>query len=272
MRKISTTSVVLTALAVYCLFLLKPSKAQETSAHNIRIEDYPHAFQNKEPVKIIGLYLGNEPIESGTDFQANKDWIRDLRIQIKNVSDQPIKEVILNFDFPVGIDPDDYTPRLERVEIRYGRNYWYSPGLFVNTKIPEILIEPGETAMVSYEFNFSNDPDLLAKNLPLIYRKELPNRGYIYLSTVVFGDTNKAWYMRRYVMRDDLNRWISDPSKSHMDGRTSQIQIKKNKGNGFLASGRAPASCWDNDMPLVSQEVCSPLEPVINFSAVFSAG
>src|SRR5262249_54059320 len=104
------------------------------------------------------------------------------------------------------------------------------------------------------------DPDLLANNLPLIYRKELPNRGYVYVSTVVFGDTDKAWYMRHYLMRDDLNRWISDPSKSHMDGqRTSRIQIKKNKGNSFLAQGQAPASCWDSGTPLVTQQICSPL-------------
>jgi hypothetical protein len=261
MRKISVVGIVLIALAACCLFLLNPSKAQETAAHNIRIEDYPNFFQNKEPVKIIGLYLGTEPITSGKDFQADKDWIRNLRIEIKNVSDQPIKEVILNFDFPVGVDVND-VPRLERVEIRYGRNYWYGPGRYVDTRNPEILIQPGETAMVSYEFNFSNDPDLLAANLPLIYRKELPNSGYVYLSAAVFGDTDRAWFMRRYLMRDEQNRWISDPSKSYLDGqRSSRIPIKKNKGNSFLAQGQAISQCWDAVAPpnMVTQTMCSPL-------------
>lgn len=256
-RKISVVTVSLLMLVVcFTLAFLskKPAaKAQETKTHNIRIEDYPLAYQKKEPVKIIGLYLGTDPLESGKDFQANKDWVRNLGFRIKNVSDQSIREVILDLELPthegvkdwirnlgiriknvsdqpireviLNLDLPNSTRTIERIEIRYGRDYWYlrEP----DKRIPEILLRPGETTIVSYDFNFKDSPDLLRSFLSLLNRP-LPNRGYVALETVVFEDTDKGWSRRNYMMRNGTG-WIGDPEKAHLNGRgRNQGQTSQN--------------------------------------------
>jgi hypothetical protein len=56
LEKLSASGLIALALCLCCAFSLKPKVAQQPIS--IKIEDYPNAFQNREPVKIIGLYLG----------------------------------------------------------------------------------------------------------------------------------------------------------------------------------------------------------------------
>src|SRR5215510_16468717 len=110
LKKLSATGLVAISLCLCCAFSLKPKVAQQPV--NIKIKDYPNAFQNKEPVKIIGLYLGTTLLKSGEDFYADKDWLGDLRLMVKNVSDQSIREIILHLDLPTD-DPKDGFMRID---------------------------------------------------------------------------------------------------------------------------------------------------------------
>src|SRR5262249_34900485 len=91
------TSAVLAAFVLIgiCCAFTKPwrPKAHEALTCNVKIEDHRQTFQGKEPVKLTGLFLGDQPITSGVDFRAGSDWIGNLKVGIKNVSDRTIKMV-----------------------------------------------------------------------------------------------------------------------------------------------------------------------------------
>jgi hypothetical protein len=248
-RTISVVTISLLTLGVcYALSLLpkKPvAKAQGTETCNIRIEDFPKAYKNKEPVKIIGLYLGIESIQSGEDFQADKDWLRDLQIMVKNVSDQPIREVILNLDLPTTDLPmTDPNYAVERIEIRYGRDYWYLRD--PDTRVPEVLIPPGGIARFSYNANFSDAYDVLVKNLRM-QRKILPSRGYVSLEAVVFDDIDIGWTRTKYVVRTGPASWIVDPAKAQ-----TSLNLTPLVPNTF-------ASCYNtpSEEPLANAVACT---------------
>src|SRR5262245_32926876 len=96
-RKVSVVSFALVVLSICCAFTVRP-KAQQQQTVMVVATDFPHAYLNKEPVKIVGLYLGDRVIESGQQVytRAGNDWLKDLRVRVKNVSDQPIKTIVLN--------------------------------------------------------------------------------------------------------------------------------------------------------------------------------
>src|SRR4030095_6326490 len=124
LNKLSAIGPVALALCFCITFpaLPKTTKAQDGPQNqrliNIKIEDFPQAFQNKEPVRIIALSLGTMPLKSGEDFRADKDWLRDLRIMVKNVSDQSIRSIILSLDLAEdNLPAGDPAHRVRRIDI-----------------------------------------------------------------------------------------------------------------------------------------------------------
>ena len=211
-KKLSAVGLITLALCFCCAFSLKLKVAQQPV--NIKIEDYPNALQNKEPVKIIGLYLGTTPIKSGEDFQADKDWLRDLRFMVKNVSDQPIREIILNLD----VKTDDTSVDGRRIEIHYGRGYLYSRE--PSDKVPEVLLAPGQLATFGYN---TNNPKAYSP----------PGKGVIFLGTVVFEDIDKGWYAPPYAARCGTS-WCADPDKPYQIGRVVSRQPEAQDGPQVL--------------------------------------
>jgi len=197
LKKLSATGLVAIALCLCCAFSLKAKVAQQPV--NIKIEDYPNAFQNKEPVKIIGLYLGTTLLKSGEDFNADKDWLRDLRIMVKNVSDQSIRNIILNLD----VKTDDPNVEMLRIDIHYGRGYLYSRE--PDTKTPEILLTPG--AFASFGYN-TKAYEGLRSHLASV------RHGKLSLQSVVFEDIDKGWYAPTYAVRCGTS-WCADPDKPY---------------------------------------------------------
>jgi len=227
-KKLSAVGLITIALCFYCAFSFVPSRAaEENRTVNIKIEDYPNAFQNKEPVKIIGLYHGTTLLRSGEDFQADKDWLRDLRFMVKNVSDQSIRSIILSLDLaednlPVG----DPARRVRRIDIHYGRGYLYTRE--PDTRVPDALLKPGEVA--SFGYNLKND-----------HHHSLPNKGVIFLGAVVFEDIDKGWYAPTYAVRCGRS-WCADPDKPY---RVGQVR----KGATMLKASFVSKQPQDQDKP-----------------------
>jgi hypothetical protein len=243
------TSSIIGAVALAAVFTLPIQlRAQKSETINIKIEDYPQAYHNREPVKIIGLYLGTTLIKSGEDVQTGRDWLRDLRVMVKNVSDQPIRQLILYLDLPVS-EPD---ADVRRIEIPCGRDYWYlrEP----SDKVPEILLEPG--AVISFGYNTNNPKaySVLAAHLQHEH-KSLPSRGSVSLASVVFEDTDKGWYRMRYVMRTSEG-WVFDPSKAHLNGGREKISRSSGGARALRVSLRPLPQCWDNTSPLFDATTC----------------
>lgn len=189
-KKLSATGLIALALCFCSAFCLKPKAAQQFV--NIKIEDYPNAFKNQEPVKIIGLYHGTTLLKSGEDFNADKDRLRDLCVMVKNVSDQSIREIILHLDLPT----DDPKVGVMRIDIHYGRGYLYTRE--PDTRVPDVLLKPGEVASFGYNTN----------------SQSLPRRGKVFLGAVVFEDIDKGWYAPTYAVRYGTS-WSADPDKPY---------------------------------------------------------
>lgn len=263
-KKLSIASVALLVLCLCYAFSSSrsTSKAQDLKTVNIKAEDYPLAYQNKEPVKIVGLYLGTTLLKSGEDFQADKDWLRDLRIMVKNVSDQPIRQVILWLDLPMNDLPfTDPKFQIKRIEIPYGRGYWTmrTP----DAKVPEVLLAPGKMAMFGYDTNNPNAYSHLTKHLGKDHEHSLPRKGSISLGAVVFEDVDKGWSLTKYVQRIGVD-WHVDPSKTHLNPALPPKRSGSNKSRAAMlkasfAAGKPSPQCWTNPPSgqQATQEFCS---------------
>lgn len=264
-RKLSIATLAFFAFCLCCgfTFLFARSSHSQTETRNIKIEDWPQAYQNKEPVKILGLYLGTTQLKSGEDFQADKDWLRDLRLMVKNVSDQPIRQITLWLDLPMNNLPiSDPNFQQRRIEIHYGRGYWTTRTPVES--VPELLLAPGETATFGYNTNNSGSFDHLVSHLSKDHNHDfLPSKGWVSLGAVVFENIDTGWTMTRYVIRRG-NEWVGDPAKVHLNGGRQQSRnTGTTKSNGLLKAfigGKPASTCYDIPSypdPLSTQEFCT---------------
>jgi len=209
--------VVVISLAVLVLWTCSPSlksKAQEGETRNLTILDLPKVYEGKEPVKIIGAYLDSKEIESGKDFQAGDNWTKDLNFLVKNVTDQTIKEIILTFDIVEGRPLHEQDSPRTRLQIFWGREYFYSKNPY--TKNPERHLGPGQTALI----DLGPYREMKGMNPKIVE---------VYLDAVVFDDTTKAWFLGRYLKREeDGSRWGLDPERAHLNASRYRNQTSRN--------------------------------------------
>lgn len=90
-------------------------------------------------VEVIGFSLSGVPITPGQPFSADDDWLTNLRVKVKNVSDQSISHLRMNFALP------------EAIFIQDGRRYSlgfsvdYKAGARISDASPEMkVILPGD--------------------------------------------------------------------------------------------------------------------------------
>lgn len=231
-------------------------KTQQTRTWNIKIEDFPIAYENKEPVKITGLHLGRQRIAG--DFQAGDDWLNSMRFTVKNVSDQPIREVVLWLDLSLkDARLSDSDPDILRIEIKYGRDYWTrrdpDPG------VPEIVIQPGQEVAFTYNSNYADSYVKLADQI----HYPLPSNGHIALGAVVFDNADQGWTSTRYVVRNTPDTWSVDPARRHLNGNggeKNRRQATPDGARGFMPKGRIIPVCYNTPTSgdISTQQVCSP--------------
>jgi len=217
-RKTIAVSLAVLVLSVcYAFGVRSRVKAQETQTINVRVEDFPKIYQDKEPVKITRLYLGEQAITSGVDFQAAPDWIGTLKMGIKNVSTQPIKTVwlVLHLKAP---------NHSYNVDFVYGKDYWNFRDCTSSSHIrcapDDITLQPGETATVSYN-------PVLYQSLQRAWQARNyspPPQGIIYLERAVFDDVDKGWFSGRYFNRVG-GKWVEDQPAPQPGGNVSANTI-----------------------------------------------
>jgi hypothetical protein len=224
---------------------------QTPAGGNIRIEDFKEAFQDKEPIKITGLYMGSKEVKSGEDFPAGEHWLPELRVMIKNVSTETIKQVVLNLDLPTG----DERIGIRRVEMRYGRDYFNSRTPF-DDQAPDVALAPGAVAM--FGFN-QNKPDLYERFIKHIHNQHqatLPARGRISLGVVVFEDIDKGWSAPGFAIRT-ANGWAADPARPYLFKK----QARANGSATMLKASYVPSpQCWkipEYPQPLSTPVLCT---------------
>ena len=71
-------------------------------------------------LEIVSIFVKDKPVTLGQPFKAGGEWMRDLRVRVKNVSGKPILRAVLHFGLPE--TKDRYSPGTLGGYLRYGRS------------------------------------------------------------------------------------------------------------------------------------------------------
>ena len=112
---------------------------------SIRQPDGSLTFTNLSTVEVIGFSLGGVTVNPGQVFQADDDWLTNLRVKVKNISGKSISHLRMNLALPEAKFTQD------------GRNYSmglsldYKAGARANNEGAEMkVILPGDEVELVY--------------------------------------------------------------------------------------------------------------------------
>jgi hypothetical protein len=151
------------------------------------------------PIKLIRVELDNHEVVSDKPFQSSDDWLRDLNFSVQNVSDKPIKEIILRIEFSLN-------DQLYAYPISIGKPYFHVPSPIANTD--ELLLKPNQS--VQFSFNTSHPANyqsfLSSRERSGVSVSEI-NKAKVYIVSAVFEDTKQCWYKGKLMNRVSDIEW-----------------------------------------------------------------
>ncbi len=112
---------------------------------NIRQPGGPLTYTNLKVVEVIGFSLGGVTITPGQVFQADDDWLTNLRVKVRNISEKSNSHLRMSFALP------------EAKFIQDGRKYSmghsleYKAGAKVNDTEMKVILPGEEVELVSFE-------------------------------------------------------------------------------------------------------------------------
>ena len=115
-----------------------------------------------EPIAIVGRQLGNKPFINDNEVMGRPDWLRDLTLDVRNISNKTIKD----FEINVVIEKQDNMPFAAGMSLRFPTQ---EPILSLNGKpageynAPKLL-KPGEIVKVKVSDNMLRILDDLKKD------------------------------------------------------------------------------------------------------------
>lgn len=172
--------IALLALTVSVVVLLVGLKINGLSSHGAqasRIVTKNH--WNNEPVEITGVHINGKQVGNDVPFSADDDWMRELSIDVKNISGKNISYMRFELLFPLKDSP---RPHYYAEGVEYGE----MPGGTGTSQVNK----PGETIRLS----FSVDVSLLKSKL-----QEKGDAKYLGLNNAklsveqVYFDNSTAW-------------------------------------------------------------------------------
>lgn len=94
-------------------------------------------------LEIVEIKLGDKPISLGQPFSASDDWLKNLTIKLRNISDKPIYSIMITFSLPEAQYKDFILPEAQYKDFMMGKSleHW----------------RPGRTYMPDEEFNLPMD-------------------------------------------------------------------------------------------------------------------
>jgi hypothetical protein len=132
-----------------------------------------------EPVRIEQVKTNGTPIEFGRSFSTNKDWLKDLTVSVKNMSDQSIARIEINLSFP---RPRGTSPDVSTYVVRLIYGLEPSDPSFAQTQKP---LMPGEIA--NLHLPDQNRPIIKADLASLGYPEE-DNYARLTINSITFLD------------------------------------------------------------------------------------
>jgi len=112
---------------------------------SLRQPDGSWAFTNTRVLEVIGFSLGGAPVTPGLAFQADDNWLTNLRVKVRNISGKSISHLRMTLALPEAKFTED------------GRNYSmgisldYKAGAKANNESAEMkVILPGDEVELVY--------------------------------------------------------------------------------------------------------------------------
>lgn len=188
-------------LSLVTISLLFPSLviAQGAQERNVRKVKAPN-----EPVKITKLKVKGASRSFGQNFIDDDDWLRDLTLKIKNISNKPIVYLEISIDFPrPEKQPPDQSPPFQS-SLGYGYYSVLNSPLPLDTPRPLMPNESAELKLTDANYD-SLMATLKHLNYPAVL-KEIE----LTISTVIFND-DTGWRLGTPTRRDPNrpDRWIN---------------------------------------------------------------
>lgn len=192
------------------VFIGFAKQEQERTVDHIEMKD--------APIKILRIRIKGTPVEPGAKFAKEEDWLSDMSVTVKNISQKTVRYIEIDIDFlrdvenPHGKDPT-YLHSL-----RYGNEVPLSPD--VVTRIEQPSIKPDGTA----ELILTGDTHQHIRSV--LNRINYPatiKRVALMIRTVIFDD-GAIWYMGQKFQQDPLNptKWIHPTAGTKNSGHNKE--------------------------------------------------
>lgn len=162
---VSLLSLYVTGLSSTLLGQLGPQNKKRVERHKTYL---------KLPLEVVEAKIGDRPIALGEQFDGEADWLKGLKIKVRNKSDKAITWAYIDLTFPETrlIGP----VMLDQVFIGQRSD--------VKTKNPPLDLKPGEELEVSLESHFDSIKRLIESRS----RLDLVNDVDIEVQEVMFAD------------------------------------------------------------------------------------
>ena len=153
-----------------------------------------------EPIKIEGMFRGDKPVEVDEKFSSDLDWLRGLRLRIKNNSGKSITHLSVGLDFP----ETTATGNIMLFPLKYGPHPASSrpPSEKVRAEVP--ILPDGTFEIVLDNIEFGALKKFVESRHPLDSLKRVNIR----ISGIYFSD-GTAWN-GSWLKQDpsDSRRWL----------------------------------------------------------------
>jgi hypothetical protein len=133
-----------------------------------------HATVAKEPIEILGAKINGIPITLGREFDGDGDWLKGLKLMIRNKSEKPIAWIGINLLFP----ETRQTGPVMLDQVFIGQR----PDM--KTTNPPLDLKPGEDVEVSVESHLES----IKRSLKKGGRLDNLNHLEINIDEVMFAD------------------------------------------------------------------------------------
>lgn len=108
-----------------------------------------------EALKIIEIKLGDEAITLGQPFSASGEWLKNLTIKVRNISERPISSIRIQFNLPEA----KYQESTMGFSLEYGKAL--STGINYGEQKP--LMPNEELVLFRNEAHYNRDRDGIAR-------------------------------------------------------------------------------------------------------------
>jgi hypothetical protein len=190
-----------------------------------------------QPFEIVEVKFRNQVIRADEEFSASIDWLKDLEVSVKNISQYTINYIEIQIEFSRDSDNNPILP----VRMLFAGQNLLMP---INTpKTGDWLnLQTSQTISLKMkDFVFeAHQNDVMKKQLSLNISKRITLRP----KSAAFSN-GKAWYRGNFMSRDpnNPNSWLIDKKQASIQQKMSKTDTNTPMRRVYI-SNLPPARCY----------------------------